>query len=359
MSQIFQDDFNYETANGVDAFSEYPLGSNSYQLKGVCQESSAESFSNSAVASEAFVSSPTTSTYSLQASIDSIPQSAVGVNAFGNTPLDPCQDFVDYGDDDSFIVDCPETEFVSGDLSLDLDYVVDNPLDEVLLSDLATPSEEACQCADQYFVEEEFEIEIEEPEIDCIEDSLESKQSGFKRALGQVVEGGVATAATSILSAYVSPVVATAVVNTGMAAGKKVCFGIANRRTQKKEAGGHSSPTTIADSHNSASDSKKSSEVKAELKKKGKEIGIEVGKELTKQVCFGIEKRRKQNAKGSAGVGKVSKNSSTFSDSSLDYEPGGGEFGVKDLLSEIDVAEVVRVASSCLCKKVSCSLICS
>lgn len=343
----FQDDFNYGTASSVTAFSntlsEHSLDSGYCQTQGACQESSVESFRDGAVASNAFISSPA----SLQDSIDGIPQSAVGVDAFDSTPLDSYQSQMDC-DDSSFPADYLEEEFASIDSSLDCSFSEDSF------------GEEVCQSEVPYFGEEEFEIEIEDSSTESAQGISEKKQGGFKRIVGQAVESGVATAATSILSAYISPVAATAVVNTGMAAGKKVCFGIANRRAQKKTTENPYSPTAIEDSVNFDSipeqsctpSLEKSSEGKtAKWKEKGKEIGVEVGKEVARQICFGIEKRRKQKTKGSTSVGKDSKHFSGSSDPSLDYESGSGEFGVKDFLSEIDVAEIVSAVSSCLCKK--------
>ncbi len=355
MSQVFQDDFNYGTASSVTAFSnvqsEHSLDSNYCKTHGTYRESSVERFRDGTVASNAFISSPAISP---QDSIDSIPQSAIGVNAFGSSPLGSYQSQMDY-DDSSFPVDYSEEEFAPIDPSLDsIDCSIDHSLSEQISFD-----EEACQSVVPYS-KEEFEIEIEDSSTESAQSISEKKQGGFKRIVEQAVEGGIATTATSILSAYINPVAATAVVNTGMAAEKKVCFGITNRRAQKKTTESSYSPTAVADSVNSDSvpeqfctpSLEKFSEGKAtKWKEKGKEIGVEVGKEVVKQICFGIEKRRKQKTKGSSSVGKISKHSNSLVDSSLDYELGGSEFGVKDFLSEIDVAEVVSAVSSCLHKK--------
>lgn len=356
MSQVFEDDFNYGTASSVTAFSnvqsKHSLDSNYCQTHGTYRESSVERFRDGAVASNAFISSPVISP---QDSIDSIPQSAIGVNAFGSSSLDSYQSQMDY-DDSSFTVDYSEEEFAPIDPSLDsIDCSIDHSLSEQINFD-----GEVCQSEVPYSGEEEFEIEIEDPSTESTQGISEKKQGGFKHIVEQAVEGGIATAATSILSAYISPVAATAVVNTGMAAGKKVCFGITNRRAQKKTTESSCSPTAVADYVNSGSvpeqsyisSLEKSSEGKAtKWKEKGKEIGVEIGKEVVKQICFGIEKRRKQKTKGSTSVDKISKHSNSLVDSSLDYEPGGSEFGGKDFLSEIDVTEIVSAVSSCLCKK--------
>lgn len=355
----FQDDFNYGIASGINAFSntlsEHPLDANSYPIQDVYQESPVESFCNSAVASNAFISSPIISP---QDSITSIPQAVVSIDDFGSPSLAPYQSQVDY-DDSSFLADYPEKEFVPIDPSLDSS--VSNPFGEDSSKEQISFKEEVYQSAIPYSGEEEFEIEIEDSETEGIQCVSEKSNEGFKSLVGQVVESGVATAATSILSAYISPVAATAVVNTGMAAGKKVCFGIANRRAQKKITDNPYSSTAVIDSVDAHSvpkqscisaTEKSSREKTAKWKEKSKQIGIEIGKEVARQICFGIEKRRKQKSKGSASVGKASKYFSASSNPSLDYEPGGSEFGVKELLSEIDVAKIASTASSCLRKKV-------
>ncbi len=356
----FQDDVNYGTASSVAAFSNVPsepfLDSNPYPNQSVYQESPIESFCDGAVASNAFLSSPTTPNGYPQDSVSGIPMSAIGVDAFGSTSLDSYQSQMNC-DDNSFTTEDSEVEFSPMDSPLD--SFVSNPFGEDSSKEEISFKEEVCQSAVPYSGEEEFEIEIEDSDIERAQGISEKKQKGLNCIVGQAVESGVAAAATSILSAYISPVAATAVVNTGMAAGKKVCFGITNRRAQKKTTESPYSPTAVADSvpsnrvpeQSCVSSSKKSSEVKTPWKEKGKEIGIEVGKELTRQICFGIEKRRKQKPKDSTGVGKASKHSHGFADTSLDYEPGDSGFGVKELLSEIDVAKIASTASSCLRKK--------